>query len=314
MKNKFLKSFLISLVVFIVTGFYFTNNFIQPVDDVIVIDEETGEEKIIKKPREKVDFSIFEDEITFLMLGVDEIEGRTRELGVRSDTIMVMKANFDTGKLSILSIPRDTRVPVRGKLDKVNHAHSYGGVDLALETINDYLDTDIDYYVKVDYKAVEEIVDAIGGVEIDVPRRMEYYDPNADFRVDLEKGPQKLNGEQSLQFLRWRKNNDYSEGYPEGDVGRIKTQQYFLKELIKQSVSPKNILKLPKIVSTYFNRVDTNIPFNQILGGVTMAKNLDTENIESMTIPGYGDYIDGISYYLVYENQLEDMIEELELR
>lgn len=315
MKSKFFKSFIISLVVFLVTGFYFTSNYVKNnIEEVVVVDQETGEEKIVKRPKEDIDFSLFEDEITFLMLGVDEIQGREKELGVRSDTMMVMKANFETGELNVLSIPRDTRVLIYGKKDKINHAHSYEGVDLSLKTVNDFLDTDIKYYVKVDYKAVEEIVNAIGGVEIDVPRRMEYYDPDADFRVDLDKGLQTLDGKQSLQFLRWRNNNAMTVGYREGDVGRIKMQQYFLKELVKQSLSPKNITKLPSIAKTYFSRIDTNIPINQILGGMAMTSNLDSENMRTETVPGHGEYIDNISYFIYYENQLNTLVEDMGLR
>lgn len=328
---KFFKTFLISLVVFISIGTYMFFISSEGVPSILAdnskveepkiteIDEADNKEneKIVKtesdKLIEKADIVAFEDnEVTFLMLGVDALEDKNN--GIRTDTIMVMKCNFDTGEMKILSIPRDTRLPVKGSLDKVNHAYNYGGVKLTMKTINDYLGTEIEYYVMIDYRAVKEIVDAIGGVALNVPRRMEYYDPTDGFRVDLKKGQQILDGEKSMQYLRWRKNNAMTAGYREGDVGRIEAQQYFLKEFIKQTLTPKNITKLPRIVQTYFRRVDTNIPIKHILNGISLANNLDSENIEMEILPGYGEYIEDVSYFIVKKNQMHKLVEEMGLK
>lgn len=303
--GRFFKSFIIALLIIVILaaalGFYYFSGNINVADLPSFLFG--GEEE-----------SQFENnEITFAMLGVDVLEANEYK-GTRTDTIMIVKCNFDDGSLKILSIPRDTRVYVNGKKDKINHAHSYGGVDMALESINDFLETNIKYYVKIDYRAVKEVVDAIGGVDINVPRRMEYYDPTVDFRVDLQEGQQVLNGDQAMQFLRWRKNNDYSEQYEEGDVGRIHTQQYFLKEFVKQALSLKNIFKLPKIVNTYFERVDTNIPLKQILAGMNLARKLDTENIRTETVPGDGKYIKGVSYFVYDETGLANLLIDMGLR
>lgn len=321
--KKSLISFLISLVLVSALGIYlyfYTDYKYTEEPEVVEENIETTTETIDvveDEEDEEIEEENFLDrfenhEITFLMLGVDSLEGEGHE-NIRTDTIMVFNCNFDTGKMKILSIPRDTRLLVKGALDKVNHAHAYGGVDLALETINDFLDTDIEYYVKVDYRAVEEVVNAIGGVDIYVPRRMEYYDPTVDYRIDLYEGQQVLDGNQAMQFLRWRTNSSYTAGYREGDIGRIGTQQYFLKEFIKQTFVPKNFLQLPFIARTYFKRVDTNIPFGQILNGINLGRNLDTENVETEIVPGYGTYIDEISYYVVYQNQLKDLLIEMGL-
>ena len=329
---KFIKTFLISLVVFLSIGtymFFISSEGVPsiladstPIEDsnVSKVDENADKEdtEIVKtesdKLIEKTDIVAFDNnEVTFLMLGVDALEEHKKN-SIRTDTIMVMHCNFDTGEMKILSIPRDTRLLVKGSLDKVNHAYNYGGVNLTMKTVNDFLGTDIKYYVMIDYRAVREIVDAIGGVALNVPRRMEYYDPTDGFRVDLKKGQQILDGEKSMQYLRWRKNNAMTAGYREGDVGRIEAQQYFLKEFIKQTLTPKNITKLPKIVQTYFRRVDTNIPIKHILNGISLANNLDSEKIEMEIIPGYGQYIEDISYFIVKKNQMYKLVEEMGIK
>lgn len=306
MKRKFKITFIISILVF---GFIYMNfgaslfekiNFASSIDrhDEGDLTEDTIE------PKDK-------DELLFLLLGVDTYNIKTAG-NERTDTIILSSVNFKTGDIKMLSIPRDTRLLVNGKLDKVNHAHGYGGIDLTLETIRDFLNVDLEHYVKLDYKAVEEIVDAIGGVKIDVPRRMKYEDTTEgkEFYVDLEAGMQTLDGDQAIQFLRWRKNSD-GTGYPEGDVGRIQAQQSFMKEVVKQTLRPRNILRLPRLARTYYNYVDTNIPMTTVLRGVGMSNKIDLDNMITATIPGEGQYIGGISYYTHYENQLREVIEEM---
>jgi LCP family protein required for cell wall assembly len=223
--------------------------------------------------------------------------------------MMLIKVNFDTGETNLLSIPRDTRVLVKGKNDKITHAHSYGGSELTMITVREFLNLDIDYYVKVDFNAVMEIVDAIGGVEIDVPRNMEYTaDPTLN--INIKKGLQVLDGKNAHDFLRWRHNNDMTLGYVDGDVGRIQAQQMFMKEFIKQTLKFKNITKLPKFVKTYAKNVDTNIPMDVILQGAKLATKLDMNNINTETIPGEGKYIGETSYYVYDEEATELLIKE----
>lgn len=323
--KRFLISFLVSFVIISIAGYYFfflNDRYTHKEEVPVQVEEVETEEVLVEEENnitidepvveEKNILDTFEDhEVTFLMLGVDALEGDKEN--IRTDTMMVFNCNFDTGKIKVLSIPRDTRLMLRGKMDKINHAHSYGGVELSLDTVNEFLDTDIEYYLKIDYRAVEEIVDAIGGVDIFVPRRMEYYDPSVDFRVDLYKGQQILDGNKAMQFLRWRSNNAMTLGYVEGDVGRIETQQYFLKEFVKQTLVPKNFLKLPFLARTYLKRVDTNIPMMDIINGMRLARNLDSESMETYTVPGYGTYVGEISYFIVNQRELKDLLIELEL-
>lgn len=309
LKRKFLITFIVSSIVF---SFVFINlnnnnyfdkedNPVVAIDDGGVLDDDQIEEIEKIKPKNK-------DEILFLLLGLDTYDVTKASRG-RTDTMILTSFNFKTGDINMMSIPRDTKLLVGDKLDQINHAHAYGGVDLTLATVRDFLNLDVEHYVKVDYRAVEEIVDAIGGVEIDVPRRMKYDDTHAgkEFHVDLYPGPQTLDGDKSIQFLRWRKNNDGTQ-YPDADVGRVNSQQMFMKELVKQTISPKNIFKMDKLAKTYFDYVETNIPLDTVLKATWAARKVDTENMITMTLPGGGD---GVKYYIYDREEVDIAVEEM---
>lgn len=297
-KRRFFVTFFVALVLFGGIFYFFNNEILNLIGGQGNIEKDT------------ISFSD-DNEIMFLLTGIDTFDIADAK-GERTDTMILSKVNFDTGDVDLVSIPRDTRVLVNGDYDKINHAHAKGGMDLTMNTVRDFLDIDLQYYVRMDYRAVEEIVNAIGGVDIYVPQRMKYDDTTAgkEFHVDLEEGQQVLNGNQAIQFLRWRKNND-GPGYLEGDVGRIKAQQSFMKELIKQSLKPKNILKVPKFIGIYNNYIDTNIPLNIVVKGVWSARKIDFDNINTQTIPGEGDYIGKVSYFLYDEEPTKELINNI---
>lgn len=227
--------------------------------------------------------------------------------------MMLFNVDFESGEINILSIPRDTKIEINNKIAKINSAHKIGGMTLTLSAINDILETDIEHYVKVDYQVVMDIVDKIGGVEIDVPFLMQYNDPTTDppLNIYIEKGFQVLDGKKAHDFIRWRKSNSMSVQYADGDLGRIRTQQYFMTELIKQTLRAENITKLPSIAIAYFNNVETNLPLNTILNGIKLAGNLDVENVKAYTLPGEDLYIDNISYYIQDKVHTKALLEEL---
>lgn len=306
-KRKFLIAFIISSIVF---SFVYINLNNNDIDDGSVVaiddDDKTPDDGKVEKtekirPKNK-------DEILFLILGLDSYDLSKASRG-RTDTMILTSFNYKSGDINMMSIPRDTKVLIEDELDQINHAHAYGGVDLTLATVRDFLNLDVNHYVKIDYKAVEEIVDAIDGVEFDVPRRMKYDDTTKgkEFHVDLQKGLQTLDGDQSIQLLRWRKNNDGTQ-YPDADVGRVKTQQMFMKELVKQTIAPKNILKVDKLAKTYFDYVDTNIPLDTVLKAAWAARKVDVENMETITLPGDGD---GYKYYIYDREAVDDVVAEM---
>lgn len=285
MKKKFFKTFFISLLVFAAlwTGVIYT--FINSEDETT----SSGNfiQKIIGGP----------DEITFLLLGVDTND--VSKGGSRTDTMMVCKVDKSTGKISILSIPRDTRTRIRGRQqeEKINHAHAYGGPELSVKAVKDLLGIDLEYYVKVDYQIVKEFVDLIGGVEVDVPMEIK--------NTDIKKGVQVLNGKQALQFLRFRK------GYSDQDLGRIRAQQQFIKAAAKQTLKLSNIGKLPQMIKSYYNNVETNIPLDVILKFAANAKDFDVDGMQMATLPGEPQYINGISYFIYDEEEAEILVKEL---
>lgn len=315
MKKKFWLTFLIALIafsaLFAATGHYILNK------DSVAYQGEEDNLETEKKIEDK-------GEILFLLMGIDDqdgsggvakvkekkIEGEDshKPTGKRTDTMILCKFDFETGDITMLSIPRDSRVNIRGRKGKerINHAHSYGGPYLAMKTVKDFLNLDLEYYVTVDYLAVREIVNAIDGVDIDVPRRMYYNDPtdNPPLLIDIQPGQQTLDGDKSLEYLRFR-------SYPDGDLGRVAAQQLFMKEFMNQALKPKNILALPKMVKTYYDYVDTNIPLNIIGKGALAANKINLDNMKTATLPGVGKYIGDISYFIHDEEGTKQIVEEM---
>ncbi len=296
MKRRFLKTFLISLVLFSVLWSGIIYKTVTKADSE---DEEYQDNLIDRLLDGKKD-------ITFLMLGVDA-KDVAESSGARSDTIMLCKADRSTGDISILSIPRDTKVQIRGRMneEKINHAHAYGGPEASMEAVGDLLGIDLDYYVKVDYNIVKEYVNILGGVEVDVPMDMEYSDLAADppLHINLSKGYQTLDGDKALQFLRFRK------GYADQDLGRIRAQQEFMKAAIEKTLRPANIVNVPKMIKSYYDNVDTNIPLDLITKFAMNAKRFDTERIEAATLPGDGEYVEGVSYFIPDQEESKKLVE-----
>lgn len=236
-----------------------------------------------------------DNELLFLFAGVDSTGEKT---GTRTDTLMLVLANKKTKNIDIISIPRDTRVYVDGYLDKINAAHSYGGMALTIKTIREFLNIDLDYYVEVSFNAVIDAVNAMGGVDIDISEDV----ANA---MVMNPGMHTFDGEQALNYVRFRK------GYANADIGRISTQQDFMVQFLKQMLKPKNILKIPHIFFATSDDIDTNVPTKEILSFAWAFKNIKSENITTHTLDGYGDTIDGVSYYIVNSDQVLQLRDSL---
>lgn len=286
MKKKFLKTFLIALATFVVlwTGIiYLTLDRDESGELAEYQDNFLG--RLIKG----------NDEITFLLLGVDTEDAAVSSS--RTDTMILCKADVSTGEISMLSIPRDTkaRIPGRQNEEKINHAHAYGGPELAVDAVKDLLGIDFNYYVRVDYIIVEDIVDMVGGVEVDVPVDM----------YDLKAGHQTLDADGAMKFLRFRK------GYQNQDLGRIQAQQEFLKALIDKTLRVENVGKIPGLVRTYYSNVDTNIPLDTVLKFASNAKKFDTDNMQMATVPGLPQYINGVSYFIADKEDTDALVDQL---
>lgn len=246
--------------------------------------------------------------MNILIFGVDARD-ITNDRGSRSDSIMILNIGSSAKKPILISIPRDTRVQIDGRShpEKVNHAHAYGGVELLIKSIEEFLDIEVDYYAKVNYQAVEELVDAIGGITLDVALDMKYQDPyaNPPLNIDIAKGVQNLGGREAINYLRYR------SGYPNQDLGRIESQQEFMNVMASKMVSPATLPKIPRLMKIFYKNVDTNIPKFKIinLGANALIKN-SIKTLEKITLPGKPKMINGVSYYLVNDEDISQLKED----
>ena len=243
-----------------------------------------------------------EEFYTFLVVGRDTGGGGN------TDTIMVMSYDIPNQKLNVLNIPRDTMVNVPWDVKKVNSIYNWAsrydrdGIDYLKEEISYLIGFQPDFTVVVEWEAVGELVDAIGPVWFDVPYDMNYDDGTQDLYIHLEAGYQEIDGDEAMQLLRWRKNNKIENGklivyggYPSGDLGRIQTQQDFLKAVIETCLNNLTVDKIPALAQVFFNNVDTrdtltvnNIAWfaqEAILGGLSM------DNVNFMTLPCEGVWV-----------------------
>ncbi|AYO30957.1 LytR family transcriptional regulator [Biomaibacter acetigenes] len=245
--------------------------------------------------------------LNILLLGLDAgtIGASEEHNRHRSDTMMVFSIDRDKKDIKVLSIPRDTRVKIPGVgVEKINAAMAFGGPDLAVKTVKDFLGIPIHNYVVVNYKGFKEIVDALGGVEINIEKPMKYDDNAGNLHIDLKPGLQVLNGDKAEQFVRFRH-------YPGGDLDRVKAQQKFIEAVGKTILKPSTLLKLPKIINTVQENVETDIGPLEIAGLANFARQVGTDNIKTFILPGEGKYISGVSYFIPFQSQMNDMIDQI---
>lgn len=240
------------------------------------------------------------ERLNIALLGVDE---RKNDPG-RSDTIMIVSLDFKNKKVNILSIPRDTRVyiPDHG-FTKINHAYAYGGLNLSLKTIENFLNIPIHYYVKMNFQQFEKFIDAIGGVEIEVEKRMYYRDRTDKFLVDLTPGIHHLNGKEALGYVRFRHD-------AMGDLARVERQQKFLKALFKQMKEKINLLNLPSYISLAGSIFETNASLIEAMVIASKFIDISEQDIHTLILPGVPENINGISYIIPDENKIKELLNE----
>jgi LCP family protein required for cell wall assembly len=226
-------------------------------------------------------------EANILLLGADG----SNELGHRSDTVMVLHINSEKKEASVISIPRDTLAVIPGRgLDKINHAFAYGGAELSRQTVEGLLHISIPYYVVVNLSGIESLIDDIGGVTINVEKRMYYIDYAGGLDIDLKPGVQKLNGKQVMGYLRFR--------HTDGDFARIGRQQNFLKDLASELMKKDNLLKSPNAFLQLLSCVETNLNSREILGlTLTMRGAYELGQVYMTMIPGTDLMLDKIYYW-----------------
>lgn len=284
-----------------------------------------------------------------LLIGVDEG-------GYRSDTIMLVSLDDYSDRVSILSIPRDTRVKINGSTQKINATMAFApsstsrpsdGEDGSGEENSSYMDSDINpvvtplplptdesgnlvweyrselstteghedllinkvkeitglpihYFITVDFDGFVELINAVDGVDFDVPYDMDYDDPVQSLHIHLEAGPQHLDGKHAHDFVRFRHNNDGTAPgeYVMGDEGRVYWQQRFIKELVRQKLNPYYISKMDDIGNVFRNNVRTNLTITDVVKNLNALTNVKLDDIRAYQLPGDYEYTNGVWYYV----------------
>jgi LCP family protein required for cell wall assembly len=222
-----------------------------------------------------------------------------------SDTMLLLRFDPDTKKLTLLSIPRDTRTYIEGYgLSKINAANAKGGPALAAKTVSELLEgVGIDRYVRVNVQGIQSLVDALGGVTVYVPMDMKYQDDSQHLYINLKQGKQRLNGNKALQLLRYRYDKN-------GDIGRVQRQQLVMRALMEQALNPATLARLPKILSVIQSHIDTNLTVEELVALVGFGVQINRSNMQMLMVPGdfNGDGRKDISYWLPDNRRIQQMM------
>ena len=238
-----------------------------------------------------------------LVSGLDDDNGG-------SDTNMLVRFDAENKKIDVVSLPRDTLMHNEYRNNKLNFAYAKGGTELLMEQIENLLGVPVDFYVTVNLKGFIALVDQIDGVDFDIPINMDYDDPYQDLHIHFTKGPRHLNGQEAMEVVRFRHNND-GTGYGTEDIGRIGTQQAFLKAVAKQLLQIGNVKNIPALVDIFCTYLKTDLTTGNLVWLGNEALNIGTENIHFATLPGDGSgYYNKQSVYVLDAQATCDLVNE----
>lgn len=221
-----------------------------------------------------------------------------------SDSMLLLRFDPKEEQVSVLSIPRDTRVYIEGYgVRKINHANEYGGPALTASIASELLGgINIDRYVRVNVQGVEKLIEALGGVTVNVPKDMKYNDFSQHLYIDLKKGIQHLDGDKAMQFLRYR-----YDGY--GDISRVQRQQMLMRAAVEQTLKPATVVKIPKILSVIQSHLDTNLTVRELMALGNFASKTDHSNIKMMMLPGdFNSGEESVSYWLPNHERINKLM------
>ncbi|MBQ4327420.1 MAG: LCP family protein [Clostridia bacterium] len=273
-----------------------------PIADTLTDTDNDGNTVVV--PVEKDLYVRREGVYNFLLVGYDKAAGLT-------DVNMIAQFDVNTGKVSIVQLPRDTyaRYNENGRYKKINGAFGYFKRDLG-ELANYFEETlciKIDFYASIDLAAFRNIVDIIGGVPMYVPRDMEYDDPEQDLYINLKEGFQTLNGEQAEQFVRFRK------GYIQADIGRTNAQKIFMTAFVKQFKAKVGVSTLTQIGGQMLKYAKTNMTLNDFVYFAKAALSIDLDSMSMLTIPGQNireHKTSGTWYYVLSHDATLEIVNE----
>lgn len=238
-----------------------------------------------------------------LVSGLDDDNGG-------SDTNILVRFDVPNKRIDLVSLPRDTLLHNEYRNNKLNFAYAKGGTELLMSQIENLLGIPVDFYVTVNLKGFIALVDQIDGVDFDIPINMDYDDPYQDLHIHFTKGPRHLNGQEAMEVVRFRHNND-GTGYGTEDIGRIGTQQAFLKAVAKQLLQIGNVKNIPALADIFYTYVKTDLTTGNLVWLGNEALNIGTENIHFATLPGDGSgYYNKQSVYVLDAQATCDLVNE----
>ena len=247
--------------------------------------------------------------LNILVLGCDEIfeenEKGTKVIKGRSDSIIILSCNPFNNTLSVLNIPRDTKITIQGHgSEKINFLNSIGGPIFTKKCIEKLLKINIDNYVMVNVQGLNKIIDEIGGIVVDVPQRMQYQDTTAMLSIDLFPGKQILNGKQAVGFVRFRHDNL-------GDIGRIQRQQIFMRAVINKLLDPITFTKLPEIISIYKKTIITDLKSKEIIKIANFIRNVPHSNQSIVILPGEFGRYNKAGYWIPDQDEINNIVRKI---
>ena len=259
--------------------------------EAMVVDEELGER------------------INILLLGIDDGDSEAAaDEPKRTDAILLLSVDPEKEKVSVLSIPRDTKVVLPGHRDpdKINAAFAYGGAVMTKQTVQSLLQIPVHYYALANWRGCLEVVDLIGGVDLYVEKNMYYEDPYADLVIDIKHGYQHMDGETAGKYVRFR-------GDELGDIGRVQRQQKFLRAAAEQMFSFQNITKIGAIMDTIDKYIDTDLNTVTMLKAANSFKIFGDDKIKTCMLYGRFDDEAGVSYWATDRASFHKALDELEI-
>lgn len=270
---------------------------------------------LLPRFEQKYEAEVFgnQDAINYLLIGKESpmtLADHDAQGPAHSDTLMVATIYPKTNKVKLTSIPRDTYMKYlpnsKKKNQKINAAFFLGGAQETIDVVEDFLDIKIDKYMVIDYNAVIQIVNAVGGIDINWEYDDYHYEDNwtvPPLVIDFKHGINHLDGEKAVSYLRTRK------AYKNQDLDRMKAQQQFLVKLYEKLKDPKNIFLVPELLDIIENNTETNLTKEDMIYLAYYAfKNIDMNNIQVNTLEGYNKRIAGTDYYVVDKEKAREMI------
>jgi LCP family protein required for cell wall assembly len=242
-----------------------------------------------------------QDNVSILFIGVDDSEQRHQgNDNSRSDALLFATLNKDDKSVKLVSIPRDSYVyiPKKGYSDKITHAHAFGGTSATIDTVEELFDVPVDYYVKMNFNAFIDVVNALGGIEVEVPYNRTEKDENDKYTIHLKKGIQHLDGKHALALARTRKLDT--------DVERGKRQQMILQAIMKEAVSVKSITKYGDVIEAVGDNMKTDMTFTEMKSFLEYAKG-GMPQVDTISLKGADDMSTGVYYWKLDETDLNEV-------